>query len=88
LKDKSFKNCKTFTDSDDEFINSIKNILAMGTMAKRTSRDIKNELEKTIDPLETLSILRKHIRAVAIENSHSKKAFQKREVILSGYLIK
>lgn len=88
LKSKAFKSCKTFTDSDDEFINSVKNILAMGTMAKRTARDIKNELEKTLDPLETLSILRKHIRAVAIENSRSKKAFQKREVILSGYLIK
>jgi len=88
LKDKSFKNCKTFTDSDDEFISSVKNILAAGTMAKRTARDIKNDFEKTIDPMETLSILRKHIRAVAIENSSSKKAFQKREVILSGYLIK
>jgi len=88
LKSKAFKNCKTFTDSDDEFINSVKNILAMGTMAKRTARDIKNEMERTLDPLETLSILRKHIRAVAIENSGSKKALQKREVILSGYLIK
>jgi len=88
LKDKSFKNCKTFTDSDDEFIRSVKNILAAGTMAKRTARDIKKELEKTIDPLETISILRKHIRAVAIENSNSKRAFQKREVILSGYIIK
>jgi len=88
LKDKSFKNCKTFTESDDEFINSVKNILLLGTMAKRTARDIKNELERTLDPLETLNILRKHIRAVAIENSSSKKAFQKREVILSGYLIK
>jgi superfamily II DNA/RNA helicase/HKD family nuclease len=88
LKSKAFKNCKTFTDSDDEFISSVKNILAMGTMAKRTARDIKNELEKTLDPLETLSILRKYIRAVAIENSSTKKAFQKREVILSGYLIK
>jgi len=63
LKSKAFKNCKTFTDSDDEFISSVKNILAMGTMAKRTARDIKNELEKTLDPLETLSILRKHIFA-------------------------
>jgi len=60
----------------------------LGTMAKRTARDIKNELERIIDPLEVINILRKHIRATAIENSTAKKAFQKREVILSGYLIK
>ncbi len=88
LKDKAFKNFKGFTDSDDEFLESVKNILLLGTMAKRTARDIKKELERTIDPLETINILRKHIRATAIENSTAKKAFQKREVILSGYLIK
>ena len=88
LKDNSFKNFKGFTDSDDEFIQSVKNILQLGTMAKRTARDIKKELEKTLDPLEMLNILRKHIRTTAIENSSAKKAFQKREVILSGYLIK
>lgn len=88
LKSKAFKNCKTFTDSDDEFLESVKNILRLGTMAKRTARDIKKELERTINPLETINILRKHIRATAIENSTAKKAFQKREVILSGYLIK
>ena len=69
LKDKSFKNFKGFTDSDDEFLESVKNILLLGTMAKRTARDIKKELERTIDPLETINILRKHIRATAIENS-------------------
>jgi hypothetical protein len=88
LKDKSFKNFKGFTDSDDDFLESVNNILLLGTMAKRTARDIKNELERTIDPLETINILRKHIRATAIENSTPKKSFQKREVILSGYLIK
>jgi hypothetical protein len=88
LKDKAFKNFKGFTDSDDEFLESVKNILLLGTMAKRTARDIKNELERTIDPLEVINILRKHIRATAIENSTERKAFQKREVILSGYLIK
>jgi len=88
FKDKAFKNFKGFTDSDDEFLESVKNILLLGTMAKRTARDIKNEMERTIDPLEVINILRKHIRATAIENSTTKKAFQKREVILSGYLIK
>jgi hypothetical protein len=88
LKDNSFKNYKGFTDSDDEFIQSVKNMLQLGTMAKRTARDIKKELEKTLDPLEILNILRKHIKNTAIENSNTKNKTQKREVILSGYLIK
>lgn len=88
LKDKVFKNCKTFTDTDEEFIEGVKNMLANGTIAKRTAQDIKKELEKTIDPMDVLHILRKHIRSVAIETIGSNKSFQRREVILSGYLIK
>lgn len=88
LKDKVFKNCKTFTDTDEEFIEGVKNMLLNGTIAKRTAQDIKKELEKTIDPMDVLHILRKHIRSVAIETIGSNKSFQRREVILSGYLIK
>ncbi len=88
LKDKSFRNFKTFTDSDEEFIEGVKNMLANGTIAKRTAQDIKKELEKTIDPIEVLHVLRKHIRSIAIENNGSNKSLQRREVILSGYLIK
>jgi len=88
LNEKKFKNFKGFTESDDEFLESVRNILQLGTMAKRTARDIKKELERTLDSLEVINILRKHIRAIAIENSSIKKSFQKREVILSGYLVK
>jgi superfamily II DNA/RNA helicase len=88
LKDKSFKNFKGFTDSNDEFINGVKEMLAQGTIAKKIAQLIKKELEKTIDPLETLHILEKHIRFVAIERNNAANKFQKREVILSGYIIK
>lgn len=88
LKDRSFKNCKTFTDSDDEFINAVKDILNQGTMAKKIAQIIKKEFERTTDPLEILNILRKNIRAIAIEQNSNNKKFQNREVILSGYIIK
>jgi superfamily II DNA or RNA helicase/HKD family nuclease len=88
LKDKSFKNFKGFTDSNDEFINGVKEMLAQGTIAKKTAQLIKNELEKTTDPLQVLHILEKHIRFVAIEGAKNAKKFQKREVILSGYITK
>ncbi|WP_332020977.1 C-terminal helicase domain-containing protein [Kaistella sp.] len=88
LKDKSFKNFKGFTDSNDEFLNGVREMLAQGTVAKKTAQLIKTELEKTTDPLQILHILEKHIRYVAIEGAQNAKKFQKREVILSGYLIK
>jgi hypothetical protein len=88
LKDKFFKNFKGFTDSNDEFLNGVREMLAQGTIAKKTAQLIKTELEKTIDPLQILHILEKHIRYVAIEGAQNAKKFQKREVILSGYLIK
>ena len=88
LKDRSFKNCKTFIDTDDEFISGVRNMLNQGTMAKKTAQIIKKELEKTTDPLEVLNVLRKHIRALAIEQNSNNKKFQNREVILSGYIIK
>ncbi|PUV22535.1 helicase-related protein [Sphingobacterium athyrii] len=88
LKDKSFKNFRGFTDSNDEFLNGIREMLTQGTIAKKTAQIIKNELEKTTDPLQILRILEKHIRYVAIEGIQNAKKFQKREVILSGYLIK
>lgn len=88
LKDKSFKNFKGFTDSNDEFLNGVREMLTQGTIAKKTAQLIKTELEKTTDPLQILHILEKHIRYVSIEGAQNAKKFQKREVILSGYLIK
>ncbi len=88
LKDKSFKNFKRFNDSNDEFLNGVREMLAQGTIAKKTAQLIKTELEKTTDPIQILHILEKHIRYVAIEGAQNAKKFQKREVILSGYLIK
>ena len=87
LKDKSFRNFKGFTDTNDDFLNGVRDMLAQGTIAKKTAQLIKTELEKTADPLQMLHILEKYIRFVAIEGAQNAKKFQKREVILSGYLI-
>jgi len=88
LKDKSFKNCKGFTDSNDEFLNGVREMLAQGTIAKKTAQLIKTELEKTTDPLQILYILEKHILQINILGPQATPLFQKREVILSGYLTK
>jgi len=88
MKDKTFKNCKQFTDSDDEFISGVRHMIAEGRIAKKTAQSVKKEFEKTIDPLEMFGILRKYIRSIAVEQSLNGKNRNKREVILSGYLTK
>lgn len=88
LKEKSFKNYKGFTDSNDEFLDGVKTMLSQGTLAKKTAQVIKNEMEKTTDPLQMLHILEKHIRFISIDNTQQSNLLQKREVILSGYIIK
>ena len=86
LKDKTFKNCKPFTESDEEFINGIRHMISQGTIAKKTAQAIKKEFELTIEPVEMFGILRKHIRSIAVEESQNGRNSIKREVILSGYL--
>ena len=55
-------------------------------MAKKTAQIVKKELEKVIEPLQVLQVLRKYGRIqLDITNKNNKK-FQKREVILSGYI--
>lgn len=94
LKDKLFKNFKKFTDSDEEFINDVKQLIADGALAKKTAQIIKKAIEKSVadqgllDPMKVLHILQNNIRSTTIENQQSGNGYQKREVILSGYLIK
>ena len=88
LKDKTLKSCPKFTDADDEFLSGIRKMIAQGTLAKKIAQNIRKEMEKTLDPLEVLTILRRHIRVVEDREQTGKKAAgMKREVILSGYRI-
>lgn len=94
LKDKLFKNFKKFTDSDEEFISDVKQLIADGAIAKKTAQVIKKAIEKSVadqrllDPMKVLHIIQNNIRSTTIENKQNGNGFQKREVILSGYLIK
>jgi hypothetical protein len=88
LKDKHFKNCQKFTDDDDDFLAGIQKMIAQGTMAKKVAQTIKKELERTLDPLEMITILRKQIRVVdGPARINRKTVVAKKEVILSGYQI-
>jgi len=88
LKDKAFKNCPKFTENDEEFLDGLRQMIAQGSIAKKISQKIKKELETTLEPLDILSILRKHIRSVEIVDTQNHHSMTKKEVILSGYQLK
>ncbi|WP_222982969.1 helicase-related protein [Flagellimonas meishanensis] len=88
IKDKLFKNFKGFTELDEEFIEAVKATLKEGKMAKKTAQIVKKELEKVIEPLHVLQVLRKYGRIQMGINNQNNNKFQKREVILSGYITK
>ena len=69
LKDPVFKHCKKFTDLDEEFLVGVHNMIKQGTIAKKVAQTLKKKIEKTIDPLEVLTILRKNIRIVEEQNA-------------------
>lgn len=86
IKDKLFRNFKGFTETDEEFIVAAKATLREGKMAKKTAQIVKKELEKVIEPLQVLQVLRKYGRIQLDITNKDHKKFQKREVILSGYI--
>jgi superfamily II DNA or RNA helicase/HKD family nuclease len=88
LKDKAFKNCPKFTENDEEFLDGLRQMIAQGSIAKKIAQKIKKELETTLEPLDILSILRKHIRSVEIVDTQNHHSMTKKEVILSGYQLK
>lgn len=88
LKDKAFRNYPKFTDSDEEFLDTVRVMVAQGTIARKTAQSIKREMERTLEPLDVLTILRKHIRSATVTDQQNGHGDVKREVILSGYLLK
>ncbi len=87
LKDKAFRTCPKFTDDDEELIANVRKMIDQGTIAKKVAQKIKRELEKTMEPLDVLAILRKHIRIVSVAEDTGSRDILKKEVILSGYLL-
>ena len=88
LKDKAFRACPKFTDSDEEFLDGVRRMISQGLMAKKTAQVLKKEFEKTLDPLKMLAILHKHIRTVDDGgNRTSGRSQNRREIILSGYQV-
>jgi hypothetical protein len=94
LKAPFFKNYQKFTESDEDFLNTVRMMLASGVIAKKTAQIIKKELDKLaqaenrLDPMKILYILKAQIKPVEMERKTGQATnYLKREVILSEYFL-
>ena len=88
LKAKDLQKFSGFTEEDEDFLRSVLKAFENGVIPKNTSKRLKNELEKEINPLKVLAILRKNIPTAILSVSPTTQQIRhdRREVILSEYL--
>jgi len=90
LKAVEIRQCKTYTEDDEEFIRQIVRLLEEGSLPKPTTKKVAEAIKKEPDPMRTLALLRRNIPMEFLRSEHirqdadSRKA---REVILSSWLV-
>jgi superfamily II DNA/RNA helicase/HKD family nuclease len=89
LKANEMKYFKGFTDEDDIFLKLALSAFESGIIPKNTSKRIKGKIEKEINPLKVLAVLRKNIPGSILNINHPGRATEhdNREVILSEYIV-
>ncbi len=88
LKAKEIKHYQGFTDEDEEYIKSVLKAFDVGVIPRNTSKRMKELLEKEINPIKILSILKKNIPLSLLDVAYHKypiHASLSGEVILSEY---
>lgn len=88
LKAKEMKLFPGFTEEDEDFLMSLLGAFESGIIPKNTSKRIKKEIEKEINPLKVLALLRKNINTSVLDAGAASQVGgqDRREVILSEYL--
>lgn len=89
LKSDLIKNCTSFTDDDEEFIQIILEKYNEGVIPKNITKRIKQKIEIEGEALKILAVLKREIpgRLLGIRHSGGSEGFiSKREVILSEWL--
>ncbi|MDL1983613.1 MAG: SNF2-related protein [Deltaproteobacteria bacterium] len=88
LKANEFRKYQGFTDDDEEYIRLVLKGYEYGVIPKNTTKGIKKKIEKEINPLKVLAILKKSIpyNILSVERPGRPVVLSKREVILSEYL--
>jgi hypothetical protein len=88
LKAREMKAFQGFTEEDEDFLKSALKAFENGVIPKNTSKRLKTELEKEINPLKVLAILRKNLPQAILSATPTgqQTGHDRREVILSEYL--
>jgi len=89
LKAREFRRYQGFTDEDEEFIHAAIKAFEKGIVPKNTAKRLKQTLEKEIQPLKALGLLRRNLTPNLLheETGQLQAARPEREVILSEYLL-
>jgi len=96
LKAKEIRRFPGFTDDDESYLENVIREIEEGGFPKQTTKrlakQLKEELQKSPNPLRILALLKIHIPNAFLEEmyaSHSSaKVYGPREVILSEYFVK
>lgn len=88
LKSQEIKNCDKFTDDDDEYLRMIQEAFKVGIINKNASKRISKAIEKEINPMKVLYILKQNVteEQLAMLYRSETSSLDKREVILSEYI--
>ncbi|MDP2735422.1 MAG: helicase, partial [bacterium] len=88
LKAKDMKQFLGFTDDDEDFLKAVLKAFEDGIIPRNTSKRLKRELEKEINPLKVLAIFRNNIPITLLTGGLATQGreLHAREVILSEYL--
>lgn len=88
LKSKEVRYFKGFTEEDEDFLKSVLKAFEDGIIPKNTSKRLKKEIEREINPLKVLGMIRNNIPLNILDAGISSEVSEShsREVILSEYL--
>ena len=88
LKAKDFRNYQKFTDEDEEYIRLVLSAYEDGIIPANTTKRIKKAIEREINPMKVLGILKRSIPGKLLGKQQNNKPSERarREVILSEYL--
>jgi superfamily II DNA/RNA helicase len=91
LNAKEIKRYNGFTDTDDEYLAKVRNILDEGAMPKTVAKRIFSEIKDETNPMKILAAIKRNLPEQFFNHTASAKDLSMsipKEVILSEYLIK
>ncbi|MEI6045703.1 MAG: helicase-related protein [Chloroflexota bacterium] len=87
LKSSAMRTFKGFTDEEEEYLKMVRVALENGSIPRNTTKKIKPALEKNLQPLSIIQVLKNHIsqNSLYVEKPKPQERVI-REIILSEYL--